>query len=52
MSNVVEEAMDSSAVSEEEVEDALETSHNHPSSLNKSISKISGKGRGSRGGAV
>nr|XP_019963879.1 PREDICTED: protein DEK isoform X1 [Paralichthys olivaceus]XP_019963880.1 PREDICTED: protein DEK isoform X1 [Paralichthys olivaceus]XP_019963882.1 PREDICTED: protein DEK isoform X1 [Paralichthys olivaceus]XP_019963883.1 PREDICTED: protein DEK isoform X1 [Paralichthys olivaceus] len=36
MSEVVEEAMDSSAVSEEEVEDQQETSQKDPSSLNKS----------------
>lgn len=44
MSEVAEEAMDSSAVSEEEVEDQQETSQEDQSSVNKSSSKISGKG--------
>lgn len=43
MSDVAEEAMDSSAVSEEEVEDQQETSQEDQSSPNKSRSKISGK---------
>lgn len=42
MSDVAEEAMDSSAVSDEEVEDQQETSQDHQSSPNKSLSKISG----------
>lgn len=46
MSEVAEEAMDSSAVSEEEVEDQQETSQEDHSSPNKSGSKISGKGKG------
>lgn len=43
MSDVAEEAMDSSAVSEEDVE---ETSQDDQSSPNKSRSKISGKEKG------
>lgn len=46
MSDVAEEAMDSSAVSDEEVEDQQETSQDHQSSPNKSLSKVSGKGKG------
>lgn len=46
MSDVAEEAMDSSALSDEEVEDQQETMQDDKSSPNKSISKISGKGRG------
>ncbi len=46
MSDVAEEAMDSSAVSEEEVEEQQETSQEDQSSPNKSRSKISGKGNG------
>ncbi|XP_073340932.1 protein DEK [Pagrus major] len=44
MSEVAEEAMDSSAVSEEEVEDQQETSQEDQSSPNKSNSKISAAG--------
>ncbi|XP_041798398.1 protein DEK [Chelmon rostratus] len=44
MSDVAEEAMDSSAVSEEEVEDQQETSQEDQSSPNKSRSKISAAG--------
>uniref|UniRef100_A0AAQ6IG26 Protein DEK n=1 Tax=Anabas testudineus TaxID=64144 RepID=A0AAQ6IG26_ANATE len=44
MSDVAEEAMDSSAVSEEEVEDQQETSQEDQSSPNKSSSKISAVG--------
>lgn len=44
MSEVAEEAMDSSAVSEEEVEDQQETSQEDPSSPSKSRSKISAAG--------
>ncbi|XP_076594339.1 protein DEK isoform X2 [Chaetodon auriga] len=44
MSEVAEEAMDSSAVSEEEVEDQRETSQEDQSSPNKSRSKISAAG--------
>lgn len=44
MSDVAEEAMDSSAVSEEEVEDQQETSQEDQSSVNKSSSKISAAG--------
>lgn len=44
MSDVVEEAMDSSAVSEEEVEDQQEASQEDQSSPNKSRSKISAAG--------
>ncbi|XP_070822401.1 protein DEK [Chaetodon trifascialis] len=44
MSEVTEEAMDSSAVSEEEVEDQQETSQEDQSSPNKSRSKISAAG--------
>ncbi len=45
MSEVAEEVMDSSAVSEEEVEDRQETSQEEQSSPNKSHSNISGKGK-------
>ncbi|KAI3361168.1 hypothetical protein L3Q82_012912 [Scortum barcoo] len=44
MTEVAEEAMDSSAVSEEEVEDQQETSQEEKSSPNKSSSKISAAG--------
>ncbi|XP_042280938.1 protein DEK isoform X2 [Thunnus albacares] len=44
MSDVAEEAMDSSAVSEEDVEDQQETSQDDQSSLNKSRSKIPAAG--------
>ncbi|XP_030249317.1 protein DEK isoform X1 [Sparus aurata] len=44
MTEVAEEAMDSSAVSEEEVEDQQETSQEDQSSPNKSNSKISAAG--------
>ncbi|XP_044062908.1 protein DEK isoform X2 [Siniperca chuatsi] len=44
MSDVAEEAMDSSAVSEEEVEDQHEQSQEDQSSLSKSLSKISAAG--------
>ncbi|XP_074538753.1 protein DEK [Halichoeres trimaculatus] len=44
MSEVAEEAMDSSALSEEEVEDQQETSQEETSSPNKSSSKISAVG--------
>lgn len=44
MSTVVEEVMDSSAVSEEEVEDQQEASQEEPPSPNKSSSKISAAG--------
>ncbi|KAK2909774.1 protein DEK [Channa argus] len=44
MSDVAEEAMDSSAVSEEEVEDQQETSQDDQSSPNKSRNKISAVG--------
>ena len=43
MSEVVEEAMDSSAVSDEDTEDQRETSQDDQSGQNKSFSKISGK---------
>ena len=46
MSEVAEEAMDSSAVSEEEVEEPQETSQEDQSNPNKSNSKISGKLKG------
>lgn len=42
MSDVAEEAMDSSAVSDEEVDNQRETSQDHSSS-NKSLPKIPGK---------
>lgn len=44
MSDAVEEAMDSSAVSEEEVEDQQEPSQEDQTSPNKRGSKISGNG--------
>uniref|UniRef100_A0A8P4K799 DEK proto-oncogene n=1 Tax=Dicentrarchus labrax TaxID=13489 RepID=A0A8P4K799_DICLA len=44
MSDVAEEAMDSSAVSDEEVEERQETSQKDQSSPNKSLSKISAAG--------
>lgn len=43
MSDVAEEAMDSSAVSEEDVEDQQETSQDDQSSPNKSCSSVPGK---------
>lgn len=44
MSDVAEEAMNSSAVSDEEVEDRQEASQESQSSPDKSRSQISGKG--------
>ena len=44
MSDVAEEAMDSSAVSEEDLEDQQETSQEDQSGPNKSRNKIPGKG--------
>lgn len=46
MSDAAEEAMDSSAVEDEEVDDQQEAAQDDKSSPDKSISKVSGKGRG------